>query len=39
MIVAVNKMDEKTVNHSEKRYNEIKTEISNFRQHTGLTVT
>ena len=25
MIVAVNKMDEKTVNCSEKRYNEIKT--------------
>ena len=25
MIVAVNKMDEKTVNHSEKRHNEIKT--------------
>ena len=29
-IVAVNKMDEKTVNYSEKRHNEIKTETGNF---------
>ena len=36
MIVAVNKMDEKTVNYSEKRYNEIKTEISNFLKRTGF---
>ena len=29
-------MDEKTVNYSEKRYNEIKTEISNFLKRTGF---
>ena len=34
--VGVNKMDQKTVNYSEKRYNEIKTEISNFLKRTGL---
>ena len=36
MNVGVNKMDEKTVNYSEKRYNEIKTEISNFLKRTGF---
>ncbi|KAL7719203.1 Elongation factor 1-alpha [Entamoeba marina] len=35
MIVAVNKMDDKSVNFSEKRFNEIKTEISNFLKKTG----
>ena len=39
MIVAVNKMDEKTVNYSEKRYNEIKTELSNFLNGPGSTRT
>ena len=39
MIVAVNKMDEKTVNYSEKRYNEIKTELSNFLNGPGSTLT
>ena len=29
-------MDEKTVNYSEKRYNEIKTESGNFLKHTGF---
>ena len=36
MIVAVNKMDEKTVNHSEKRYNEIRTGTNNFLKRTGF---
>ena len=36
MIVAVNKMDEKTVNYSERRYNEIKTQTGNFLKRTGL---
>ena len=36
MIVAVNKMDEKTVNYSEKGDKEIKTEISNFLKRTGF---
>jgi len=30
LIVAVNKMDDKSVNYSEARYNEIKTEVTNF---------
>ena len=34
--VGVNKMNEKTVNYSQKQYNEIKTETNNFRQHIGL---
>ena len=34
MNVAVNKIDEKTVNNSEKRYNEIKTEMGNFLKRT-----
>ena len=36
MIVAVNKTDQKTVNYSEKRNNEIKTELSNFLKQTGF---
>ena len=36
MIVADNRMDEKTVNYSEKRHNEIKMETSNFLKHTGF---
>lgn len=35
MIVGVNKMDEKTVNFSEERYNEIKRELSDFLKKTG----
>ena len=35
MIAAVNQMDEKTANYSEKRDNEIKTDISNFLKRTG----
>jgi len=35
MIVAVNKMDDKSVNYSEARYNEIKTEVSNFIKKIG----
>jgi len=35
MIVAVNKMDDKSVNWSETRYNEIKTEVSNFIKKIG----
>ena len=36
MIVSVNEIDEKTVNYSEKQYNEIKTEISFFIKRTGF---
>ena len=36
MVVAVNKTDKMTANYSEKRYNEIKTEISNFLKRTGF---
>ena len=36
MIVAVNQMDEKTVNYSEKGHNEIKTAINNFLRRTGF---
>ena len=36
MVVAVNKMDEKTVNYSEKWHNEIKTETSRFLKRTGF---
>ena len=32
--VAVNKMDEKTVNYSEKLHNEIKTQTGNFLKRT-----
>jgi len=35
MIVACNKMDDKTVNYSEARYNEIKTEVSGFLKKVG----
>ena len=35
MIVCVNKMDEKTVNFSEDRYNEIKKEVSDFLKKVG----
>ena len=35
MIVCCNKMDEKTVNFSEDRYNEIKKEVSDFLKKVG----
>jgi elongation factor 1-alpha len=35
MIVAVNKMDDKSVNYSEDRYNEIKKEVSSFLKKIG----
>jgi elongation factor 1-alpha len=35
MIVAVNKMDDKSVNYSEARFNEIKNEVSNFLKKIG----
>jgi elongation factor 1-alpha len=35
MIVCCNKMDEKTVNFSEERYNEIKKEVSEFLKKVG----
>ncbi len=35
MIVLVNKMDDKSVNWSEARYNEIKNEVSNFLKKIG----
>jgi elongation factor 1-alpha len=35
MIVGINKIDEKTVNYSEDRYNEIKAETSNFLKRVG----
>eukprot|EP00455_Lapot_gusevi_P042265 TRINITY_DN498_c0_g1_i5.p2 TRINITY_DN498_c0_g1~~TRINITY_DN498_c0_g1_i5.p2 ORF type:complete len:441 (+),score=189.27 TRINITY_DN498_c0_g1_i5:88-1410(+) len=35
MIVCINKMDDKTVNWSEARYNEIKEEITKFLQKVG----
>jgi elongation factor 1-alpha len=35
MIVLVNKMDDKTVNYSEQRYNEIKDEVSSFIKKIG----
>jgi len=35
MIVACNKMDDKTVTYSEARYNEIKTEVSGFLKKVG----
>ena len=36
MIVAVNKMDEKTVAYSEKRHNEIETAINHSLKRTGF---
>ena len=35
MIVCMNKMDEKTVNYSEERYNEIKKETTDFLKKVG----
>ena len=35
MIVCLNKMDEKTVNYSEDRYNEIKKEVTDFLKKVG----
>jgi len=35
MLVLVNKMDDKTVNWAEARYNEIKNEVSNFLKKIG----
>jgi elongation factor 1-alpha len=35
MIVAVNKMDEKSCNYSEARFNEIKEEVSKFLGKVG----
>jgi len=35
IIVVVNKMDDKTVNYSEERYNEIKLEMSGFLKKVG----
>jgi elongation factor 1-alpha len=35
MIVLVNKMDEKSTNYSEARFNEIKNEVSNFIKKIG----
>ena len=35
MIVCVNKMDEKTVNYAESRYNEIKKEILDYLKKIG----
>jgi len=35
MIVLINKMDEKTVNFAEARFNEIKNEVSNFIKKIG----
>ena len=35
MIVLINKMDDKTVNWAEARYNEIKKEVSDFLKKTG----
>eukprot|EP00437_Effrenium_voratum_P009543 CAMPEP_0181432480 /NCGR_PEP_ID=MMETSP1110-20121109/18792_1 /TAXON_ID=174948 /ORGANISM="Symbiodinium sp., Strain CCMP421" /LENGTH=438 /DNA_ID=CAMNT_0023555891 /DNA_START=21 /DNA_END=1337 /DNA_ORIENTATION=- len=38
MIVATNKMDDKSVNYSQTRYNEIKTELSNILKKIGWKV-
>jgi elongation factor 1-alpha len=38
MIVCVNKMDEKTVKYGEDRFNEIKTEVSNYLGTVGYKV-
>jgi elongation factor 1-alpha len=38
MIVLCNKMDEKTVNFSQDRYNEISAEVQNFLKKTGYKV-
>ncbi len=38
MIVCVNKMDEKTVNYSEERFKEIKTEVKAYLKEVGYKV-
>jgi len=38
MIVCLNKMDEKTVNFSKDRYEEIKTELTAFLKKIGYKV-
>jgi len=38
IIVCMNKMDEKTVNYKEDRFNEIKTEVASFLKKTGYKV-
>jgi len=38
MIVAINKMDDKTVAYSQKRYDEIKSELSNILKKVGYKV-
>jgi len=38
MIVATNKMDDKSVNYSEDRYKEIKTEVGNYLKKVGYNV-
>lgn len=35
VVVAINKMDDKSVNYSEKRYNEIKDELINYLKKVG----
>merc|ERR1719330_2170111 len=35
MIVAINKMDDKSVNYSEKRYKEIKDELTGYLKKVG----
>ena len=35
MIVAINKMDDKTVNYSQERYTEIKKEVSEYLKKIG----
>ncbi len=35
MVVCMNKMDEKTVNYSQDRYNEIKKELSDYLKKIG----
>ena len=35
MVVAVNKMDDATVNYSQKRYEDIKSEVSNYLKKVG----
>lgn len=36
MVVAVNKMDEISVNYSEERYNEIKSEVKDYLRKVGF---
>jgi elongation factor 1-alpha len=38
MILAINKIDDKTVNYSEDRYNEIKKEVMNYLKKIGYDV-